>query len=127
MDDLPARTYFSSYTLNSWVDNAANAQSFSKRLRVSQLNEQHAPPVTPAAFVVFSETGDGFKGGVNLSLLTEDSCRHARSINLCFADGHVENVHANNVGYGLQEADNYGGRQWNPNNSDLKGPASAGN
>ena len=117
------KSYFSSYTLNSWIDNSANAQTFSKRLRSSQLNEQHTPPVTPAAFVVFSETGDGTRGGVNLSLLDEKACRHARSINLCFADGHVENVHANLLGWGHAENENYGGIQWNPNNPDLKGSA----
>ena len=124
-DDMPSKTYFSSYTLNSWIDSAQNDKSFSQRLRLSQLNEQHSPPVTPAAFVVFSETGDGYKGGINLSLLDEQSCRHSRTINLCFADGHVENVHANNVGLGLQASDNYGGIQWNPNNSDLRGPANS--
>ena len=120
-DETTSRSYYSSYTLNSWIDNAANSKSFSKRLRVSQLNEQHQPPVTPAAFVVFSETGTGDHGGVNLKLLDESACRHARSINLCFADGHVENVHANHLGWGLAETENYGGIQWNPNNSDLKG------
>ncbi len=125
-ENVAAKTYFSSYTLNSWVDNAANSATFSKRLRVSQLNAQHSPPVTPAAFVVFSETGNGFAGGVNLSTLDEKSCRHTRTINLCFADGHVENVHANNLGYGLQETDNYGGYQWNPNNPDFKGSGTAG-
>lgn len=121
-----AKAYFSSYTLNSWIDSSENARSFSKRLRVSQLNEQHSPPVTPAAFVVFSETGNGYAGGINLKYLSESACRHSRTLNLCFADGHVENVHANNLGCGLQETDNYGGIQWNPNNSNLKGPSSAG-
>lgn len=126
-DDTAAKKYFSSYTLNSWINNAANSGSFSKRLRVSQLNERHQPPVTPAAFVIFSETGNSNLGGVNLNLLDESACRHARSINLCFADGHVENVHANLLGYGLAETDNYGGIQWNPNNSNLKGPGDSGN
>ena len=83
-----AKAYFSSYTLNSWIDRYA--------------------------------------GGINLKYLSETACRHSRTLNLCFADGHVENVHANNLGCGLQETDNYGGIQWNPNNSNLKGPSSAG-
>ena len=126
-DGAAAKSYYSSYTLNSWIDNTANSKSFSRRLRSSQLNEQHSPPVTPAAFVVFSETGDGTLSGVNLSLLDEKACRHARSINLCFADGHVENVHANFIGLGRAEADNFGGIQWNPNNSDLSGAGASGN
>ena len=118
-----AKVYFSSYTLNSWIDNPENSKSFSKRLRVSQLNAQHSPPVTPASFVVFSETGAGYAGGINLKYLDEKACRHSRTINLCFADGHVENVHANNLGCGSPETSNYGGIQWNPNTTDLKGGA----
>ncbi len=125
-----SRVYYSSYTMNSWIDNAANSASFSKRLRSSQLNQQHQPPVTPSAFVVFAETGNGLKSGVNLSLLGNADCRHGRSrpgepgsINLCFADGHVENVRENDLGGGSAATDNYGGVQWNPNNSDLKGSA----
>jgi prepilin-type N-terminal cleavage/methylation domain-containing protein/prepilin-type processing-associated H-X9-DG protein len=118
------RIYFSSYTLNSWIENSENSKTFSKRLRISQLNAQHNPPVTPAAFVVFSETPSGYHGGINLHYLGENEWfpRHARTMNLCFADGHVENVHANAMGFGLEENDNFGGRQWNPNNTNLKGP-----
>ena len=127
------KDYYSSYTMNSWIDNAANSQSFSKRLRSSQLNQQHNPPVTPSAFVVFLDTGHGAASGINLKYLGNDSCRHGRSrpgepgsINICFADGHVENIRENNLGCGLEEADNYGGIQWNPNNPNLKGPILSG-
>lgn len=129
-ETISDKAYYSSYTMNSWIDNPANSQSFSKRLRLSQLSQQHQPPVTPSAFVVFAETAHGAASGINLSILGNDACRHGRSrpgepgsINLCFADGHVESVRENHLGCGSQESDNYGGIQWNPNNPDLKGSA----
>ena len=113
--------YYSSYTMNSWVDNSENKKTFSKRLRITQLNEQHDPPVTPANFVVFVETATGAFSGANLSTLSDKACRHRMSMNICFADGHAENVHYNHLGCGLKEKQNFGGRQWNPNNPDLNG------
>ena len=126
-DAKPGSTYYSSYTMNSWIDNAQNeSKGFTKRLRITQLHEQHDPPVTPASFVVFAETADGTKGGVDLGsdALNEKACRHSRSMNLCFADGHAENVHFNHLGCGLGSDKNYGGIQWNPTNPDLTGGAS---
>ncbi len=117
------KSYYSSYTMNSWVDDQANSEKFSKRLRLAQLSAQHNPPVAPAQFVVFAETGDGTKGGIDLSSFSEKTFRHSRSFNVCFADGHAENIHANDAwnGSGHSKTDNYGGYQWNPNNSDLSG------
>lgn len=128
-DAKPGSTYYSSYTMNSWIDNAANTKTFSKRLRITQLHEQHDPPVTPASFVVFAETADGTKGGVDLGSenLNEKACRHARSMNICFADGHAENIHFNHLGCGIGSDKNYGGIQWNPNNPDLTGGSGSGN
>ncbi len=120
------KTYYSSYTLNTWVDDPGNSASFSKRLRVSQLTEQHKPKVYASAFVVMSETCHPENGGVNLSTLEEPdgsatAFRHDGSINLLFADGHAA-THLRSVIFreGLAKTDNCGGLQWNPNNSELK-------
>lgn len=114
-------SYFSSYTMNTWIKKSG--------LRLSQLNEQHMvngelKPIVPASFVVFAETGNGTVGGINLSTVTEKAFRHARSFNVCFADGHAENIFQNDAWKGPgqhSEEDNYGGVQWNPNNTDLTG------
>ncbi|MBQ6102570.1 MAG: prepilin-type N-terminal cleavage/methylation domain-containing protein [Kiritimatiellae bacterium] len=123
LDTSTLKSYFSSYTLNSWIDNAQNEEKFTKRLRLSQLNEQHKPAVTPASFVVFAEVGDGTQMGVDLSTLSEKAFRHSRSFNVCFADGHAENILENDAWNGApgNAGDNYGGVQWNPNNPDLSG------
>ena len=114
-DATQAKTYFSSYTMNTLIKATG--------LRLSQLNEQHTPPIVPATFVIFAETGDGTVGGINLSLFSEKNFRHARSYNVCFADGHAENILENDAwnGTGHSPEDNYGGVQWNPNNGDLTG------
>ncbi len=113
-------SYFSSYTMNTWIKDSG--------LRLSQLNEQHMvngelKPIVPSTFIVFAETGDGTVGGINLSMFTEKTFRHSRSFNVCFADGHAENILANDAwnGTGHSPEDNYGGGQWNPNNTDLTG------
>jgi len=110
-----SKSYFSSYTMNTWIKDSG--------LRLSQLNEQHDPPIVPATFVVFAETGDGAVGGINLSMVSEKTFRHARSFNICFADGHAENILENDAwnGSGHSAGDNYGGIQWDPNNGDLTG------
>ena len=120
------KTYYSSYTLNTWVDDAGNAKTFSKRLRSSQLTDQHKPPVYPAAFVVMAETCHGEHGGVNLATIEEPDAsatafRHDGSINLVFADCHAATHHRSVIfREGLSKNDNCGGLQWNPNNSELK-------
>ena len=120
------KTYYSSYTLNTWVDDPGNARTFSKRLRSSQLTEQHKPPVYPSAFVVMSETCHGEKGGVNLATLEEPdgsatAFRHDGAINLLFADGHASTqLRREMFRDGLSKSDNCGGLQWNPNNADLR-------
>ena len=114
-DETASKSYFSSYTMNTWIKDSG--------LRLSQLNEQHDPPIVPATFVVFAETGDGTVGGINLSMVTEKNFRHARSFNICFADGHAENILENDAwnGSGHSAEDNYGGVQWNPDNGNLAG------
>ena len=110
-----SKSYFSSYTMNTWIKDSG--------LSLTQLNEQHDPPIVPATFVVFAETGDGAFGGINLSMVSEKTFRHARSFNICFADGHAENILENDAwnGSGHGAGDNYGGIQWDPNNGDLTG------
>ena len=107
--------------MNTWIQESG--------LRLSQLNEQHSPPIVPATFVVFAETGEGTVGGINLSMFSEKTFRHARSFNVCFADGHVANILENDAwnGSGHSASDNYGGIQWNPNNSNLNGAGASGN
>lgn len=110
-DPAQNMSYFSSYTLNSWVNK-------NKRLRLAQIKN-------PAEFVIFAETGDGQATGINLSLLHENAFRHSRSFNVCFADGHTENVHISVAlpSDSLGESDNCGGLQWNPENDDPYGTA----
>lgn len=114
-DETQTKTYFSSYTMNTLIKATG--------LRLSQLNEQHDPPIVPATFVIFAETGDGTVGGINLSLFSAKTFRHVHSYNVCFADGHAENILENDAwnGTGHNPDDNYGGVQWNPNNGDLTG------
>ena len=120
------KTYYSSYTLNSWLDDAANAGKFTKRLRSSQLTPQHKPPVYAENFVVMTETCHGEHGGVNLSNLEEPdgsatAFRHDNAINVLFADGHASTELRDLIfREGLANTDNCGGLQWNPNNSELK-------
>ena len=98
-------SYYSSYTLNS---NAA-------KCRFSRLTY-------PASFVVFAEVENGETGGVDPSSLTEKAFRHAQSMNMAFADGHAENVRMNDAwAAGLAATANYGGLQWNPDDSNLGG------
>ena len=119
------RTYYSSYAFNSWIDKGfAKEGGTGGRLLHSQLSLKHNPPVLPASFVVLAETCTGLDPSVNLSKLDVTAFRHNHSFNVCFADGHAENLLQIAVWKpGLAESDNYGGFQWNPNDEKLDGPA----
>lgn len=117
-DDMDANAYYSSYTMNTWVNDESNTKPRSARLRDSQLK-------FPSAFVVMSETCHGEQGGVDLSTLVDEetgdsSFRHNKSINLLFADGHAA-THAQSAIWqsGTARETNMGDLQWNPN-KDLK-------
>lgn len=118
------RTFYSSYAFNTWIDKGFTKDSGAGgRLIHSQLSLKHKPPVLPASFVVMAETCTGKEPGVNLSKLDVPAFRHAHSFNVCFADGHAENLlQIAAWRSGLDESDNFGGFQWNPNNENLDGP-----
>ena len=114
-----ASSYYSSYTMNTWVNDEGTKAPRSHRLRDSQLK-------FPSAFVVMSETCHGEQGGVDLSTLVDEmtgdsAFRHNKSINLLFADGHAA-TYARSVIWqsGTDREANLGELQWNPN-KDLKG------
>lgn len=127
LDDGPAeemdpKTYYSSYTMNIYVDSSENSKPRSKRLRDSQLK-------FPSAFVVMTEACDGRVGGAtsgmdqNLVMTGGGSTafRHNKSINLLFADGHAATMPQSAIwSDSMQKGDNLGDIQWNPN-KDLQG------
>lgn len=114
-DESENRSYYSSYTMNTWVKSSENKPPLSERLRETQLR-------FPSAFVVLTETCHGREGGANLgsNLVDPDTrasaFRHNQSINLLFADGHSASFPRSAIWEdGLAEGDNKGGLQWNPN------------
>lgn len=111
--------YYSSYAFNTWIDKGGVDNG---KIRFSQLNLHHNPPISPSSFVVFSETSTPTTPGVNLGTLTKDAFRHAHSFNVCFADGHAENALQVAVWKeGLSENDNFGGLHWNPTQENRDG------
>lgn len=107
--------YYSSYTMNTWVKNAANKPPLTERLRRSQLQ-------SASAFVVMTETCHGSVGGANPASNLYDpetgatAFRHNQAINLLFADGHSASFPKGTVwDAGMTSEDNRGGLQWNPN------------
>jgi prepilin-type N-terminal cleavage/methylation domain-containing protein len=114
----PGPSYYSSYTLNTWVDDGANQPPFKKRIRHSVLK-------FPTSFVVFTETCHGETGGANLSTLVDPSgrtaFRHHKSINLGFADGSANNFRMLEIwAPSATREKNLGGLQWNPNSDELQ-------
>ena len=115
----PGATYYSSYTLNTWVDDGANQPPFKKRIRHSVLK-------FPTSFVVFTETCQGGTGGANLSTLVDaasgrSAFRHHKSINLGFADGSANNFRMLEIWTpSATRTSNGGGLQWNPNDDKLQ-------
>lgn len=128
LDDGPAeetdpKTYYSSYTMNVYVNDAENKPPRSKRLRDSQLK-------FPSAFVVMTETCDGRVGGATSGadqhLVSVEPAatafRHNKSINLLFADGHAATMPQSAIwSDSMTKGQNLGGVQWNPN-KDLSEP-----
>lgn len=116
LDDATGNhSYYSSYTMNTWVKSSGNKPPLSERLRETQLR-------FPSAFVVLTEVCHGRDSGANLArnLVDPDSrasaFRHNQSINLLFADGHSASFPRSVVWEdGKTEEDNMGGLQWNPN------------
>lgn len=120
-DEMDQNAYYSSYTMNTWVNDGSNTKPRTARLRDSQLK-------FPSSFVVMSETCHGEQGGVDPSTLVDETTgdsafRHNKSINLLFADGHAS-THARSAIWqqGMDRETNLGDIQWNPN-KDLKGNA----
>lgn len=115
----PGITYYSSYTLNTWVDDGENQAPFRTRIRHSLLK-------FPSSFVVFTETCHGERGGANLSTLVDaasgrSAFRHHKSINLGFADGSANNFRMLEIwSPAATRTSNGGGLQWNPNSDELQ-------
>lgn len=121
-DEMDPTAYYSSYTMNVYVNSGENKPPRSKRLRDSQLK-------FPSSFVVMTEACDGRAGGATSgagqNLVSADGSatafRHNKSINLLFADGHAATMPQTSIwddSMGIGE--NLGGVQWNPN-KDLQG------
>lgn len=122
-EEMAATAYYSSYTMNVYVNSDENKPPRSKRLRDSQLK-------FPSAFVVMTETCDGRLGGAtsgaDQNLVSTDGSatafRHNKSINLLFADGHAATMPQSTIWIdSMEKGQNMGGVQWNPN-KDLTEP-----
>lgn len=122
-EEMSSAAYYSSYTMNVYVNSSENKKPRSVRLRDSQLK-------FPSAFVVMAEACDGRVGGVNSgpdgNLVSAETAttafRHNKSINLLFADGHAATMPQSAIwSDSMQKGQNMGGIQWNPN-MDLSEP-----
>lgn len=121
-EELSPEAYYSSYTMNSYVNSSDNKAPRSTRLRDSQLK-------FASAFVVMTEAADGRVGGAttgmdqNLVMTGGGTAfRHNKNVNLLFADGHAATMPQTTIWSDtMQAGQNMGGVQWNPN-KDLSEP-----
>lgn len=127
-----ASDLYLNYQINLWIDESgrsgcgAASSRFGQVLRSSQI-------ATPSVFVLFADGATGSGRGLEFLYsathalymgdpVSGDAFRHNGKANICFADGHVETIGKTNLYTSGMDTDwNYGGVQWNPDNSDLNG------
>ena len=136
------RTYYCSYSYNLWIEArdrgcaaSGGPTRYSDYLRLSQIKN-------PTVFAVFADNPPGIGENGNYGYLYAwthpkymaypsdgDAFRHNDAANICFADGHVATYQRDQIYTdGMEDSDgkywNYGGVQWNPDNTNLNGECS---